>query len=163
MILVQVASRDRSGCATTDRLWIETIPGMTAYPPPIRMSANYPTESNGIPKRGKFVANRDSSLRFAVYNSLGEMAPLRPYMGMLGHCVVRRNDGSVFAHLHPTGTISMAMEEKLNAQENTRPFADTAADRTGSDFPLCISRCLANTGCGRKSAPAAACSLEFLT
>lgn len=67
---------------------------------------------------GNFVANRDASLRFLVYNSLGERVPLRPYMGMLGHCVVRRKDGSVFAHLHPTGTISMAMEEKLSAQEN---------------------------------------------
>jgi hypothetical protein len=67
---------------------------------------------------GNFVANRDASLRFVVYNSLGKKVSLRPYMGMLGHCVVRRKDGSVFAHLHPTGTISMAMEEKLNAQEN---------------------------------------------
>jgi hypothetical protein len=67
---------------------------------------------------GNFVANRDASLRFVVFNSLGERVTLRPYMGMLGHCVVRRKDGSVFAHLHPTGTISMAMEEKLTAREN---------------------------------------------
>ena len=68
---------------------------------------------------GGLIANRDTSLRFTVFNSLGEMAPLRPYMGMLGHCAVRRKDGTVFAHLHPSGTISMAMEEKLRAHEST--------------------------------------------
>lgn len=68
---------------------------------------------------GGLIANRDTSLRFAVFSPEGEMAPLRPYMGMLGHCVVRRKDGTVFTHLHPAGTISMAMEEKLSAQEST--------------------------------------------
>jgi hypothetical protein len=31
-------------------------------------------------------------------------------MGMAGHAVVERNDGSVFVHLHPMGTISMASQ-----------------------------------------------------
>jgi hypothetical protein len=31
-------------------------------------------------------------------------------MGMLGHAVIRRSDGSVFTHLHPMGTISMAAQ-----------------------------------------------------
>jgi len=31
-------------------------------------------------------------------------------MGMAGHAVVQRADGSVFVHLHPMGTISMASQ-----------------------------------------------------
>jgi len=31
-------------------------------------------------------------------------------MGMAGHAVVTRDDGSVFVHLHPSGTISMASQ-----------------------------------------------------
>ena len=32
---------------------------------------------------------------------------------MLGHAVVRRQDGAVFAHVHPVGTFSMAAQEFL--------------------------------------------------
>jgi hypothetical protein len=38
-------------------------------------------------------------------------------MGMLGHAVVRRAQGDVFTHLHPTGTISMAAAELLARRE----------------------------------------------
>src|SRR5205814_8499013 len=37
--------------------------------------------------------------------------PMELYMGMLGHAVVRREDGAVFAHIHPAGTVSMAAQE----------------------------------------------------
>jgi len=30
---------------------------------------------------------------------------------MAGHAVVRRQDGAIFAHLHPAGTFSMAAQE----------------------------------------------------
>jgi hypothetical protein len=36
-------------------------------------------------------------------------------MGMLGHAAVRRSDGSVFAHLHPSGSVPMAALQKLAA------------------------------------------------
>jgi hypothetical protein len=66
---------------------------------------------------GPLVANRDTSLRFAVFAASGEAVALEPYMGMLGHAVVRRADGEVFTHLHPVGTISMAAQELFTREE----------------------------------------------
>ena len=51
-------------------------------------------------------------LRFHVQDSKG--APinnLEPYMGMAGHLVVLKSDGSVFAHVHPAGSVAMASLE----------------------------------------------------
>ena len=47
---------------------------------------------------------------FEVRNADGTPATLEPYMGMAGHAVVAKDDGSVFVHLHPMGTISMASQ-----------------------------------------------------
>jgi hypothetical protein len=60
---------------------------------------------------GEFVENRPTTLRFAVFDAGGRGVELQPYMGMLGHAVIRRSDGQVFTHLHPAGTISMAAQE----------------------------------------------------
>src|SRR6185369_17911250 len=49
----------------------------------------------------ELVENRETSLRFLVFAPDGQPASLQPYMGMAGHCVVRRSDGAVFTHLHP--------------------------------------------------------------
>jgi hypothetical protein len=54
------------------------------------------------------VQNRDLSLRFKLMMPDGSPAPIEPYMGMSGHAILRRADGSVFAHVHPAGTFSMA-------------------------------------------------------
>jgi len=63
------------------------------------------------------IANHETSLRFGVLDREGGPATLQPYMGMLGHAVVRRSDGAVFTHLHPVGTISMAAQEMLSRRE----------------------------------------------
>jgi hypothetical protein len=54
------------------------------------------------------VAGSASTLRVRFLQPDGRPAPLQPYLRMLGHGVVLRGDGSVFAHLHPAGTLSMA-------------------------------------------------------
>ena len=48
------------------------------------------------------------SLRFHVVNADGTPATdLEPYMGMAGHAAILRTDLSVFAHLHPSGSVAM--------------------------------------------------------
>lgn len=59
---------------------------------------------------GKLEAGNLAPLSFEIRNRDGSPAALEPYMGMAGHAVVERNDASVFVHLHPMGTISMASQ-----------------------------------------------------
>jgi hypothetical protein len=48
------------------------------------------------------------SLQFTVTNADGSLATdVEPYMGMAGHAAVLRRDLSVFAHLHPNGSVAM--------------------------------------------------------
>ena len=53
-------------------------------------------------------AGRDVPLRFAVKHPDGAPASLEAYLGMPAHALVLREDGGVFAHLHPVGSVSMA-------------------------------------------------------
>jgi hypothetical protein len=65
----------------------------------------------------ELVENKETSLRFTLFAPNGAAMKLQPYMGMLGHAVVRRNDGAVFTHLHPMGTISMAAQNILSQRD----------------------------------------------
>lgn len=59
-------------------------------------------------------------LNFRLEDSEGRLAPdIELYMGMLGHSVILRHDRSSFAHVHPTGSVSMASIKVLsNSPEN---------------------------------------------
>lgn len=59
---------------------------------------------------GPIRMDEETTLTFSLKTAEGEPAALEPYMGMMSHAAVRRDDGSVFIHLHPTGTISMAAQ-----------------------------------------------------
>ncbi|MGQ0641423.1 MAG: hypothetical protein ACT4P6_11740 [Gemmatimonadaceae bacterium] len=59
------------------------------------------------------VADTEAGLRFAFSTPSGDSARLEPYLGMVGHAVVARDDGDVFIHLHPMGTISLAAQTLL--------------------------------------------------
>jgi hypothetical protein len=65
------------------------------------------------------VAGREADLRFAVRDAAGRPAALEPYMGMMSHAVVTRDDGAVFVHLHPVGSFSMAAQQAFAGREGT--------------------------------------------
>lgn len=73
------------------------------------------------------VVGKPAALRFTVRNADGTPAPLEPYMGMPAHAVVAKDDGSVFVHLHPMGTISMASQMAFAMREP----GDTIRGRLG--------------------------------
>ena len=57
------------------------------------------------------VAGRDVALAFSVRNRKGAVIPVEPYLGMVAHAIVIRDDASVFIHLHPMGTVTIASQE----------------------------------------------------
>jgi len=68
-------------------------------------------------KPAPLVAGREVELRFAVRDAAGRPASLEPYMGMMSHAVVNRDDGAVFVHLHPAGSFSMAAQQAFMDHE----------------------------------------------
>jgi hypothetical protein len=73
------------------------------------------------------VAGQELELRFTVRAPDGAAAQLEPYMGMLAHAAVTRDDGAVFVHLHPMGTVSMAAHQLFEQ----RARGDTVRDAQG--------------------------------
>ena len=76
------------------------------------------TTSSPLAEGGSMVWERDPSpatigkltwFRFKVEDKDGKpVKDLEPYMGMAGHAVFVRSDESVFAHIHPAGSVPMA-------------------------------------------------------
>jgi hypothetical protein len=55
------------------------------------------------------VPERPESFQFTLLDKYGNPPQdMALYMGMLGHAAFVKSDGSVFAHIHPTGTMAMA-------------------------------------------------------
>ena len=69
------------------------------------------------------VAGAEAPLHFAIVGKPGDSRALEPYMGMAGHAAVVRDDGRVFTHLHPMGTISLAAQAHFLEREGTPPSA----------------------------------------
>ncbi len=70
---------------------------------------------------------QDASLRFVVTDAAGEPVMLEPYLGMLCHAAVLRSDGTVFAHLHPSGNYSMAAQTFFENKLATETAGGTPA------------------------------------
>jgi hypothetical protein len=62
-------------------------------------------------------ANQETTLRFQVRDKGGAHASLEPYLGMAAHAAIARTDGSVFIHLHPAGTISLAAQQVFELRD----------------------------------------------
>jgi hypothetical protein len=82
----------------------------------------------------RIAPNEPVSLSFTVHDTAGQSVVFEPYLGMKGHLALRRDDGSVFTHLHPGGSASMAaMQLSVLRTEGKLPL--TAA--FGSEDPFC--------------------------
>jgi len=73
------------------------------------------------------VEKAERMLTFSARDASGAPLPIEPYMGMLGHVAVAHEDGSVFAHLHPAGSISMAALQKFAAKSGDAAHTAHAA------------------------------------
>ena len=63
-------------------------------------------------------------LRFTLLDPGGKApADMANYMGMLGHAAIVKSDGSVFAHIHPDGSVSMPAYMMANAAVSPQPAA----------------------------------------
>ena len=65
---------------------------------------------------GPLQSNVPIMFRFRVENDQDQPATdLEPYMGMAAHAAIVKSDASVFVHLHPSGSVSMAAFEIAQA------------------------------------------------
>src|SRR5215469_15214792 len=85
-------------------------------------------------------ALRPALLRFRIVEKTGHpAADLEPYMGMAGHLVILRRDLSVFAHVHPAGSVPMAalalLEEASDGNMNSMPGMLAKGSPTEITFP----------------------------
>src|SRR5579859_4373200 len=78
-------------------------------------------------------ANQPYWFRFRVEGKDGKPATdLEPYMGMAGHAAFISTDGSIFAHVHPAGSVSMAA---VSLAETGRPNSGMESMNHGSVGP----------------------------
>jgi hypothetical protein len=65
---------------------------------------------------GPLKSNVAMDFKFSVQDKDGKpVADMEPYMGMAGHAEFVRSDFSVFAHVHPSGSVAMASLELAQA------------------------------------------------
>ncbi len=111
-----------------DDSWTESVPfgsaTGTVFELPSGRTMTWERTGDGV------YTNRETSMRFTVDNPDGTPAQLEPYMGMMSHAAVSRDDGSVFVHLHPTGTISMAAQMRFRRVEGTGTAEDSREHAT---------------------------------
>lgn len=76
-------------------------------------------------------------LKFSIVSPDGTKAQLEPYLGMMGHAAVVKDDGSVYIHLHPTGTVSstsvVVMQKRLNETSSKPIFLPAPAFKDSVD------------------------------
>lgn len=68
-------------------------------------------------------------LAFTVRDASGNVASLQPYLGMAAHAAVVRDDGSVFIHLHPMGTVTGTAQQVFSARDRGDTTAAGGLDR----------------------------------
>lgn len=91
--------------------------------------ANLPDGSLMVWQRGNTLrAGVPMEFRFEVEDKNGKpLASLEPYMGMAGHAEFVSRDMTVFAHVHPAGSISMAALELTRGSAGMSAMSPDAA------------------------------------
>jgi hypothetical protein len=78
-------------------------------------------------------AGKVYDLKFSVLSPEGKSAELQPYLGMMGHAAVLKDDGSVYIHLHPNGTFSttsvQAMQNRLLVETSSKIKGKSSRNR----------------------------------
>lgn len=85
------------------------------------------------------VANVIAPLHFTVTAPDSRPAVLQPYMGMSAHAMIARDDGSVFVHLHPMGTIAMAAQSIFSRGGDSARVAPLPMAMTSATLPDTVS------------------------
>ena len=78
------------------------------------VNEKYLVEWVNLPDR--IIVGTEVGFSFKVTDIEGGHLSLEPYMGMLSHAGILKTDGSVFLHLHPIGSISMASQQRFEQQ-----------------------------------------------
>jgi hypothetical protein len=114
-----------------DSWWAGIGIGTAATRPQCNLGTNY-VMTCFAPE--KLVPNQPIKLRFTIHDAAGQSVNVESYLGMRGHLALRRDDGSVFTHLHPGGSASMAaMQLSILRTEGKLPLAAAF----GRDEPIC--------------------------
>jgi hypothetical protein len=92
------------------------------------------------------IVGRPAPLTFTVTDTTSHVVTLEPYMGMAAHAVILRDDGSVFVHLHPTGTVSMGAQETFALRRTTDTVAGMVARRMQSQTGMSMFMPMSVTG-----------------
>jgi hypothetical protein len=77
-------------------------------------------------------------LKFKLVDKNGQpVGDAELYMGMLGHAAIVKNDGTVFAHVHPSGTVPMAalMLTNPSGEDHAAMHHDGSPIPAEADFP----------------------------
>lgn len=112
------APRGRSALTDSDDAWTSAQPVRRGEP----VALGDGSTLQWLPQVHAAEAGGDAGLQFVVQGPRDQPVTLEPYMGMAGHAVVVSQDGAVFIHLHPMGTISSASQMAFMV----RTAADTA-------------------------------------
>lgn len=114
--------------------WDQTAPATM-----FRFSDGYTMqwEQGGQPLR----ANQPAVYKFRLLDPASQPPKdMAFYMGMLGHAAFVKTDGTVFAHIHPSGSVSMAALMLTGSHAHTAmpmsmPMADDDMDHGGMPMP----------------------------
>lgn len=83
---------------------------------------------------GQLIHNRETRLSFVVRDRNSRAIKPEYFMGMAGHLILRRDDGSVFTHLHPSGSFSMTAQQLFEMRAEGNAPLKVASSRAD---PIC--------------------------